>query len=123
LGCRRRRRLTAANKRIANILRQAGESSAAAFTAIDSSAFEKNEERVLFAAIEASRREVGKLLAARRYGDAMKSLAALRTPVDAFFEAVMVMHEDPHTRSQRLGLLQAIRELFMHTADLSRIGT
>jgi glycyl-tRNA synthetase beta chain len=115
--------LTAANKRIANILRQAGESSAAEFAAIDSASLEKGEELALFAALEASRRDVGKLLSARKYEEAMKSLAALRAPVDAFFDAVMVMHEDPRTRSQRLGLLRAIRELFMHTADLSRIGT
>ena len=52
----------------------------------------------------------------------MKSLAALCRPVDAFFDAVMVMHDDPKIRAQRLGLLSAIRELFMHTADLSRVG-
>ncbi len=115
--------LTAANKRIANILRQAGESAAAEFAAIEGTALENGEERALFAALEASRRDVGKLLTARKYGEAMKSLAALRAPVDAFFDSVMVMHEDPRTRSQRLGLLRAIRELFMHTADLSRIGT
>jgi glycyl-tRNA synthetase beta chain len=52
----------------------------------------------------------------------MKKLAALRGPVDDFFDAVMVMHEDPRVRAQRLGLLRALRELFMHTADLSRLG-
>jgi glycyl-tRNA synthetase beta chain len=52
----------------------------------------------------------------------MKRLASLRGPVDAFFDAVMVMHDDPRIRAQRLGMLRALRELFMHTADLSRLG-
>jgi glycyl-tRNA synthetase beta chain len=114
--------LTAANKRIANILRQAGNAPVTAFATIDRSLLEKNEERVLFGALETSQRDVGGLLRERSYGEAMKKLAALRGPVDAFFDAVMVMHEDPRVRAQRLGLLRALRELFMHTADLSRLG-
>jgi glycyl-tRNA synthetase beta chain len=115
--------LTAANKRIANILRQAADARVAAFSEIDRKAFEKNEERSLFAALETSQLDVGSLLRERRYAQALKRLAALRVPVDQFFDAVMVMHEDPRIRAQRLGLLRALRELFMHTADLSRLGS
>jgi glycyl-tRNA synthetase beta chain len=114
--------LTAANKRIANILRQAAKEPVTQFSSIERGLFEFDEERRLFAALERNRVEVGELLKSRAYGAAMKSLAALRTPVDAFFDAVMVMHDDPKVRSQRLGLLSAIRDLFMHTADLSRVG-
>lgn len=114
--------LTAANKRIANILRQAADAPVAAFGEIDHKLFEKDEERTLFAALENNRRDVGTWLRERRYGDAMKRLASLRGPVDAFFDAVMVMHDDPRIRAQRLGMLRALRELFMHTADLSRLG-
>jgi glycyl-tRNA synthetase beta chain len=114
--------LTAANKRIANILRQAAKEPVAQFSSIELGLFEFDEERRLFAALQRNRVEVGELLKARAYGAAMKSLAALRGPVDAFFDAVMVMHEDPKVRAQRLGLLSAIRDLFMHTADLSRVG-
>jgi glycyl-tRNA synthetase beta chain len=113
--------LTAANKRIANILRQAGNVPVTEFASIDRSLFEKIEERTLFAALESSQRDVGALLRERRYADAMKMLAGLRGPVDAFFDAVMVMHDDPRIRAQRLGLLRSLRELFMHTADLSRL--
>ena len=115
--------LTAANKRIANILRQAAETSVANFGEIDRAMFEKEEEKALFAALEQSRGEVLGLLRERHYSEAMKRLAALRAPVDAFFDAVMVMHEDARVRAQRLGLLRALRELFMHTADLSRLGS
>jgi glycyl-tRNA synthetase beta chain len=114
--------LTAANKRIANILRQAAKEPIAPFASIERGLFEFDEERKLFAALERNQIEVGELLKARAYGAAMQSLAALRAPVDAFFDAVMVMHDDPQVRSQRLGLLSAIRNLFMHTADLSRVG-
>lgn len=115
--------LTAANKRIANILRQAAETSVANFGEIDRAMFEKEEEKALFAALEHCRSEVLGLLRERHYSEAMKRLAALRAPVDAFFDAVMVMHEDARVRAQRLGLLRALRELFMHTADLSRLGS
>jgi glycyl-tRNA synthetase beta chain len=115
--------LTAANKRIANILRQAADGGAANFDEIDRAMFEKEEERALFAALEQIRSDVLGLLRERHYSEAMKRLAKLQAPVDAFFEAVMVMHEDARIRAQRLGLLRALRELFMHTADLSRLGS
>lgn len=115
--------LTAANKRIANILRQAADAGVASFGEIDRAMFEKEEERALFTALEHSQHDVLGLLRERHYSDAMKRLAALRGPVDAFFESVMVMHEDARIRSQRLGLLRALSDLFMHTADLSRLGS
>jgi len=114
--------LTAANKRIANILKQAADAPVTAFKDVDPALFEKDEERRLFAALGQNHAEVGALLKDRRYGEAMRRLATLRAPVDAFFDAVMVMHDQPRIRAQRLGLLRTMRELFMHTADLSRLG-
>ena len=53
---------------------------------------------------------------------ALEQLATLREPVDAFFDAVMVMDEDQNLRENRLALLNQMRKLFLHTADLSRLA-
>lgn len=112
--------LAAANKRIGNILRQArldidapGEPDAALFT--------EAAERELHAAITRLAREVKPQLAQRDYAAALKRLASLRAPVDAFFDKVMVMVEDAKIRSNRLALLASLGRLFLHTADLSQI--
>ena len=55
------------------------------------------------------------------YGAALRHLLGLRPAIDAFFEAVMVMDEDPGTRKRRLGLLAAVRGTFLRIADLSAI--
>jgi glycyl-tRNA synthetase beta chain len=55
------------------------------------------------------------------YGAALKHLLALRPPIDAFFEAVMVMVEDAPTRRRRLGLLDAVRQTFLRIADFSAL--
>lgn len=110
--------LTAANKRIANILKGAA---AETFGAIDPSLFEDDAERRLQSAVSgltASHRED---LAARRYADALRRLAGLREPVDQFFDAVMVMAPDAAQRRNRLALLQCLRDLFLDVADLSAI--
>jgi len=49
--------------------------------------------------------------------------ASLRTPVDAFFDAVMVNAEDPALRTNRLALLGALHALMNRVADLSRLAT
>lgn len=55
------------------------------------------------------------------YGAALKHLMALRPSIDAFFEAVMVMTEDPSSRRRRLGLLEAVRQTFLRIADFSAL--
>ncbi|MGI9308949.1 MAG: DALR anticodon-binding domain-containing protein, partial [Gammaproteobacteria bacterium] len=54
-----------------------------------------------------------------RYTDALKQLATLRKPVDAFFDKVMVMDDDKIVRENRLSQLQQLRDLFLDIADLS----
>ena len=61
------------------------------------------------------------LLDRRDYAPAMQQLAGLRPAVDAFFEQVMVMAEDPAVRTNRLALLARLRTLFLRVADLSRL--
>lgn len=110
--------LAAANKRIANILRQAG--GKPGFTA-RADLLKAPAEKALHARIEALRGEVETLVSRGVYGEALKKLAALRGPVDAFFDQVMVMDPDPAVKGNRLALLGSLSALFLHTADLALI--
>jgi glycyl-tRNA synthetase beta chain len=76
----------------------------------------------LFADLVAAERAVEPMYSARRYTDALSHLAQLRAPVDAFFDAVMVMADEPELRRNRLALLARMREIFLHVADLSAIN-
>jgi glycyl-tRNA synthetase beta chain len=110
--------LAAANKRIANILRKAGERPA---TPIDADLLRDPAEQILGEQVLAVARQVEPMFAAREYTRALKLLAALRKAVDDFFDGVLVMAEDPALRANRLALLARIQSLFMHAADLSRL--
>jgi len=111
--------LAAANKRVANILRQADVTGVAG---VDPTRLREREEKSLFDELSALRSEVEPLLAERDYRAALVRLASLRDTVDAFFDRVMVMDEDPATRDNRLALLSQMRDLFLRAADLSRLG-
>lgn len=111
--------LAAANKRIANILRQSGEEE---FGAVDAALLEAGAERGLHEALEAARSEVQPRLRQRDYAAALARLAELRDPVDRFFDDVMVMAEDESLRQNRLALLAGLRELFLGIADISRLS-
>jgi glycyl-tRNA synthetase beta chain len=111
--------LAAANKRVSNILRKAGAPEEAE---PDDSLFQLPEEAALYERLRDMEPEVTELLGDGRYEEALVRLADLREPVDAFFDTVMVMDEDPDKRRNRLALLARMRRLFMHTADLSRLA-
>ena len=110
--------LAAANKRVANILRKAGES---APSVVDTDALRAPAERQLFEAMRERRDSVSAATARKDYASALTMLAQLRPAVDAFFDQVMVMDEDPRLRANRLALLAEMRELFAGVADLSRL--
>jgi glycyl-tRNA synthetase beta chain len=55
----------------------------------------------------------------RDYTNALRRLATLQTPVDDFFDNVMVMADDDALRDNRLALLQALSDLFLQVADIS----
>lgn len=110
--------LAAANKRIANILRKATEPVG---DRVDSNLLVDPAEQILGEQVEAIARQVEPMFAVRDYTEALKSLAVLRNAVDAFFESVMVMADDPALRANRLALLKRMQGLFMHAADLSRL--
>ncbi len=110
--------LTAANKRIANILRKAGEQPS---PRVDPGLLTDPSERQLATEVETLRQDVERLVTARRYAEALTRLASLRPSVDAFFDRVLVMAEDVRVRANRLALLGALSRLFLHIANLSRL--
>jgi glycyl-tRNA synthetase beta chain len=110
--------LTAANKRIANILRKAPGTPPAE---VDVTKLRESAEVRLFDSMRGLRDAVAEATARREYTGALGRLAQLRPAVDAFFDSVMVMDEDPVLRANRLGLLAQLRGLFAGVADLSRL--
>ena len=110
--------LAAANKRIGNILRQAGDSG---HGALDPSLLESDAERVLVHAVEQAEASGAPLIAAGDYVGLLGTLAALRDPVDHYFENVMVMADDERVRRNRLSLLARIRSMFLRVADVSML--
>lgn len=111
--------LAAANKRTGNILRQAGDAAGAELVPAH---LTEPAEQALWQALAAAREAVDPLIAARAYTEALAGLAALREPVDRFFDEVLVMSEDPAARRNRLALLATLRELFLEIADVSRLA-
>ncbi len=111
--------LAAANKRIANILRQAGDPDG---LEVDATKLAEPAEKALFEALEASDDKVRPMLAARDYTKALAALAGLRETVDRFFDDVMVMADDAAVRNNRLALLGELRALFLEVADISRLS-
>ena len=111
--------LAAANKRIANILRQAD---APGDAKVREKLLDEPAERALWSALRDARHAVGPMVDARDYTDALTRLADLRAPVDLFFDDVMVMTDDDATRNNRLALLGELRALFLDVADISRLS-
>jgi glycyl-tRNA synthetase beta chain len=104
--------LGVAFKRARNIL---GDGSGAA--PVEPGLLAEDAERALHADVQRLRARPAPDLAAR-----LRELAALRAPVDRFFDDVLVMAEDPRVRANRLGLLQDTLSLFYRIADISRLG-
>jgi len=110
--------LTAANKRIANILRKANMTPPAE---VDVLRLRESAEVRLFDSMRALRDAVATATAQHEYAGALGRLAQLRPAVDAFFDQVMVMDENPQLRANRLSLLAQLQGLFAGVADLSRL--
>jgi len=112
--------ISAAVKRIKNILRQAAEKGDTPGT-LSESALTQPEERQLLAASSAVSQKVAAYRAAGNYAAALEAIATLRPAVDAFFEAVMVMVPEPELRVARLALIQSVLDGFSGIADFSEI--
>lgn len=111
--------LAAANKRVGNILKK---SEGGAALAVDPSLLAEPAESALHAAIEAAAPRADAAFAAGDYTGALRALAALRGPVDAFFDGVMVNAEDARLRANRLALLARLHAAMNRVADLSRLA-
>jgi glycyl-tRNA synthetase beta chain len=110
--------LAAINKRIANILKK---TALGTDVAVDAAALTELAERQLHDALRDVRVPVEDAVAGRRYAQSLKSLVALRAPVDNFFERIMVMDEDVGRRNNRLALLRDVQLLLGGVADLKRL--
>jgi glycyl-tRNA synthetase beta chain len=90
---------------------------------VEPSLFEHPEEKLLLDAAEKMEKEVDQALKDRDYPEACRALANLKGPVDAFFDQVLVMAEDPKRKENRLKLLARISQTFLKMADFSKITT
>ncbi|QKO20406.1 glycine--tRNA ligase subunit beta [Rhodoferax sp. BAB1] len=111
--------LAAANKRISNILKKAQEVDAHVSEVLLKETAEKN----LYAALKNVVPQANAQFEAGDYTASLKTLAALRAPVDAFFDDVMVNAEELDLRLNRQGLLKSLHDAMNRVADLSRLAT
>ena len=111
--------LAAVNKRVSNLLSKA---EGAIATQVEPKYFDNANEFSLYSAIQQADQAVQPMAASRQYTESLARLAALREPVDAFFEAVMVNAEDANVRANRYALLSRLRGLFLGVADISLLG-
>ncbi len=109
--------LSAANKRIRNILKKVEGGDWVLPEALPEPA-----EQALLKATLVVGEVIKPLLAKGDYQTALQELAGLKQPVDRFFDEVMVMTEDEELKSKRLGLLNAIQALFLNIADIARLS-
>jgi glycyl-tRNA synthetase beta chain len=108
--------LAVAFKRVVNIIK------GGVTAPVDPALFEAPCEGALFAALQAAGDEVASCVGRGAYGEALRTIAALRDPVDAFFTGVMVMAPDERVRTNRLALLTQVARLFAGIADFARIA-
>jgi glycyl-tRNA synthetase beta chain len=114
--------LLAGVKRAANILRIEEKKDGHSFDGLPhQQLLIQGEEKTLFTAVNAAAAQAHKAVAAEDFEAAMKALAKLRAPVDAFFDNVTVNADDPSFRENRLKLLNRIREATAEVADFSKI--
>ncbi|MEW6706026.1 MAG: glycine--tRNA ligase subunit beta [Pseudomonadota bacterium] len=113
--------LAAANKRVGNILKKS-EAAADAAAAVSTGLLKEPAEAALYEALQAVAPKADAAFAAGDYAASLQALAALKAPVDAFFDHVMVNAEDPALRANRLALLAALHAAMNRVADLSKLA-
>ena len=111
--------LAAANKRVSNILKKVeGEVEAQVSAAL----FKEAAEGALYEALQAVAPKAQAAFEQGDYTGSLQALAALKAPVDAFFDGVMVNADDPALKANRLGLLATLHAAMNQVADLSRLA-
>ena len=112
--------LAAANKRVGNILKKA---EGVVEAKVDTVLLKEPAEAALHEALIQVRPHADAAFDRGDYTASLKALAALKTPVDTFFDKVMVNAEDPALRANRLGLLSTLHAAMNRVADLSKLAT
>ncbi|NQX87205.1 MAG: glycine--tRNA ligase subunit beta [Halioglobus sp.] len=112
--------LATANKRVANLLSKLGDTHS--FGDVSADLLVEAQEKGLVDTLDALQRHYQQHLQGGDYTAALRSLADLRDPVDAFFDSVLVNTEDQALRTNRLNLLMRLRQLFLQVADISLLA-
>ena len=112
--------LAAANKRVGNILKKAEE---AVEPTVQAALLKEPAEAALSRSLDTLKPKADAAFDGGDYTGSLRSLAALREPVDAFFESVMVNADDPALRANRLGLLAQLHAAMNRVADLSKLAS
>ncbi len=113
--------LAAANKRVVNILKQA-EAKGESFINAEAGMLQEPAELALFEALGKASLQAGALFKRGDYTGYLKTFAVLKSPVDAFFDSVMVMVDDQALRQNRLALLADLRREMNQIADISKLA-
>ena len=113
--------LAAANKRIGNILKKA-EAEGAIDAHVNPALLTDGAERALYDALQHTVPQADAQFTAGDYTGSLQTLSALRAPVDAFFDGVMVNADATDVRLNRLGLLKTLHQAMNRVADLSRLA-
>jgi len=122
LGTETGQNLLAGTKRAANILAAEEKKGTRIAEAVDPALLREEAEIRLFSAVNQAEKEAGEAIRKQDFSAAMTALAALREPIDSFFEKVLVNDENDSIRANRLALLQRIREATGRVADFSKIA-
>lgn len=110
--------LAAANKRVQNLLKKAD----AELGEVDESLLQQDEEKALYAAAQDLQPKIAAAVAEGNFQTALSELASVKPQVDAFFDGVMVMAEDPAVKQNRLNLLNRLAEQMNAVADIAVLG-
>ena len=111
--------LAAANKRVGNILKKVGSGVTAT---IDAALLKEPAEVALHEALDTVKAQADAAFEHGDYTASLQALAALKTPVDNFFDDVMVNVEDAALRANRLGLLATLHQAMNRVADISKLS-
>ena len=112
--------LAAANKRVGNILKKTADVISAQ---VDVSLLQESAEQTMHKAFVYILPKIDEAFAAGDYTASLQTLAALKSPIDTFFDHVMVNAEDESLRRNRLALLADLREVMNQVADISKLAT
>ncbi len=112
--------LAAANKRVGNILKKVDGTVNAQ---VDTALLNEPAEAALNDALAVSKPQADAAFERGDYAASLRALAALKAPVDAFFDSVMVNADDPTLRANRLGLLATLHAAMNRVADLSKLAS